>query len=75
MNTKKTYWTSPLNDCDICKRDFKGVMYDANILGTWGNVCQRCFRLAGGQTGTGLGQKYELQENSSWLCTEGSIEE
>lgn len=67
----ETYWLSPIKRCDTCSQPFGTVMYDANVWGCWGNVCQRCFRLAGGKLGTGLGQKYQLQEDDKWLKTEG----
>ena len=73
-------WVSPLNGCDICGKEFVNIMYDAcvsdRLFGPkqWGNVCHECFLLGGGRLGTGLGQKYELQEQENkkyWVKVAG----
>lgn len=58
--------------CDICKGPFESVMYDAKTIpGPWGNLCQGCFITHGLGLGTGLGQRYELQTDGSFIKTEG----
>lgn len=56
-------WMSPLTGCDLCAEEFDGTgpMYDANIRGRWGNICQSCFTLFECDLGPGRGQKYELK--------------
>jgi hypothetical protein len=73
-----TYWTEHLGVCDICCNPFEKVMYDAKVKSRgyrrplWGNVCQACFdNDKDAKVGYGYGQKYELQSDSKWLCTDG----
>lgn len=72
---KPTIWTSPLDGCQICNDNFDGVMYDAKVFGSWGNVCNSCFSAdTQAKIGTGRGQRYELQpwgENKAWLKVAG----
>lgn len=74
MADLKTYWLSPLpaTGCQLRNKPFGGVMYDANLPGIgWGNWCQETFEQFGGKLGTGLGQKYVLQDDGRWLKVEG----
>lgn len=71
-------WISPVNNCDLCDAPFgeNEPMYDANILGQWGNVCGSCFTRFGCKLGTGRGQRYELQrqahsDNKIWVKVAG----
>lgn len=70
-------WASPLENCNCCNRDFFGTMYDARLPFGWGNYCGPCFKRNGGRLGTGLGQRYELQElpndtsRKAWIKTGG----
>ena len=69
---KKVVWFGDITVCDFCKGPFRGdVMYDANLGGPWGNVCQRCFDMHGCRLGTGFGQKYEKQKDGKWLKVGG----
>lgn len=71
---QKVYWTSPLpaTGCQLTNRPFNEVMYDANLPGIgWGNWCQETFDEYRGRLGTGLGQKYVLQDDGRWLKVEG----
>jgi len=69
----KVYWSSPLPDaCQLTGKPFNGVMYDANLPGLgWGNFCFEAFDERGGKLGTGLGQKYRLQDDGRWLKVAG----
>lgn len=69
-------WLSPLHGCDLCGAAFDGSapMYDAKVRGPWGNICHTCFEANGCRLGTGLGQRYELQEldgKKAWVKTQG----
>jgi hypothetical protein len=68
------YWSGPLDSCDLCKKDFFGVMYDASVPawgGRWGNICNNCYIKEGCSLGIGRGQKYEQQTDGRWLKTGG----
>lgn len=71
---KPVYWNGSLPDvCQISKRPFNGVMYDAHIPGAgWANINHDAFVRLGCSLGVGRGQKYELQDDGRWLCTAGS---
>ena len=58
-NTKPTALSG---DCQCCGAEDQIVIFDAFLppYGTWMWVCQPCFDKAGGRTGTGLGQRYEM---------------
>lgn len=45
------------------------VMFDLNLRGTWGLVCEKC--ADGHALGTGRGQRYECQASGVWLKTGG----
>ena len=75
-----TIWLSPLTTCNHCGKRFgdgpgeSRVMADARVkwdhkhYGPWGNVCDDCIADTdlGVRFGTGLGQRYELQELPSF---------
>ncbi len=84
MRRPVVIWTSPLECCDECSKRFgrgpdaSPVMYDAATkFGPWGNFCEPCFKRLGKGLGTGLGQKYELQDiqgeepKRAWIATAG----
>ena len=72
VHERPVFWTGPLTDCDIDHRPFVAVMYDAKTKsGPWGNLCDRCFEAHGVGLGTGLGQRYERQDDGRWLRTAG----
>ncbi len=59
--------------CQTCSNKINKVFYDmATTMGPWGILCPTCALLGPGigRTGTGFGQKYELQ-NGQWVKTEG----
>ena len=61
------YWIGEITSCDLCHGPFRGdVMYDANVGGPWGNICQRCFDMNGCNLGIGRGQKYQKNSNGRW---------
>lgn len=58
--------------CEMLGDTIEGVFYDcATTMGPWANVGPRYFEQGQCRLGTGLGQKYELQENGRWLKTGG----
>lgn len=66
------YWCGHLDPvCQISNRPFDKVMYDARTPYGWANICEATFKELGCKLGTGLGQKYELQDNGRWLKVEG----
>ena len=67
----KQYWQGEPGLCDLDGQDFYGVMFDANVGGRWGNICQACFTKYGCTLGTGSGQKYEQQYDGRWLKVAG----
>jgi len=71
-----TTYVNPPEKCDLCGRSFKqvSVMYDANLRGVgWCNCCHSCFQVHKGTLGVGRGQKYQKQDNNSWLCVKGGM--
>ena len=66
-------WVGTLTTCNVCKGDYHGVMYDASLrsFGCWANVCSGCFARYGKGLGVGLGQRYEKQQDGSWLKVAG----
>ena len=64
-----SHWIGDLSQgCDICKRPFGRFMYDAKTtFGPWANLDEACFVLHGMGMGQGRGQKYEKQEDGSYL--------
>lgn len=70
--SKKVTWVGPITSCQLCHGDYGSVMYDASVFGRWGNICHDCFKDCGGRLGVGLGQKYHLQGDGSWLLVAGN---
>ena len=62
MEAYQAVYVDPPESCSICNKSFDGVMYDARIptIGSWVNLCRRCFDRFGCELGTGRGQKYVL---------------
>ena len=74
MRQPKTWAGSPPTKCNLCTTRITDTFYDASIpkfRGSWGILCPKCFLREGCPTGIGLGQKYTLQEDASFLKTEG----
>jgi len=71
---QKKYWmgTAP-TQCQTCSSPIESVFFDARTPAGWACMCEQCQKFGPGlgKTGTGLGQKYELQEDGKWLKTEG----
>jgi len=62
--------------CDNCHKEITDSFYDAALpifFGSWGNVCPKCFILAGGTLGIGRGQHYK-KEGSKFVCVAGGRE-
>lgn len=66
MHTARKVWTSPVPPtCEICSSKITTAFYDSRYRGLgWAILCPDCFRSGGAGTGTGLGQKYELEATS-----------
>jgi len=75
MSERKIYWMGRLPDKVDFGDPYDGIMIDgATVLGPWGCMTPRSWARYGatsGKFGTGLGQKYEKQEDGRWLKTEG----
>ena len=58
----KKWMGKPPEKCDICRRKFGTVFYDARTRsGAWGCLCFHCFQRHGVGLGTGCGQKYDVK--------------
>ena len=64
-----------MKNCDICKRPFMLVKYDAKThSGAWANMCPSCFldnTPFPHTLGVGLGQRYERKVGGEFVKTEG----
>ena len=60
--------------CDVCQSAINSTFYDMRTKhGPWANMCPPCALHGIGiaKLGTGFGQKYELQQDGSYIKTEG----
>jgi len=73
-------YSHKVDACNLCGHVFGNapceskIMYDARFAQGWANACHSCFTLLGGELGTGLGQRYELQaigDRFFWVKTGG----
>ena len=58
----KKKWYGTIGDCDGCKTDLNDghFFFDAKTtFGSWGLLCESCFKKYGVGLGSGLGQKYD----------------
>jgi hypothetical protein len=70
---KPVYWIGEIPEgCQLTGRSFNGTIYDAKLprFG-WGVWNQETFEAEAGSLGTGLGQKYHLQDDGRWLKVAG----
>lgn len=67
------YWAgTPPVRCDICHKALGATFFDARAqTGHWGCLCQTCYTVHGVGLGTGLGQKYEVQDDGRYLKVAG----
>lgn len=74
VKTHDVFWVGKITVCQLCNGKFhNGIMYDKSIGGTWGNICDGCFRMETDRLlGIGYGQKYHLL-NGKWKLVEGNI--
>ena len=70
---KQVTYINPPKVCDVCHGPFtENIMYDAATYhGPWANMCMHCFNEIGVGLGTGLGQKYEQNDQGQWVKTAG----
>ena len=60
QNKKKWLGTLP-EKCDICGIILTAVFIDGRTIhGPWANMCPECHKEYGCGTGTGYGQKYDI---------------
>ena len=60
QNKKKWLGTLP-EKCDICGIILTTVFIDGRTIhGPWANMCSKCHKEYGCGTGTGYGQKYDI---------------
>ena len=59
--------------CDLCRKPRGPIQYDASTkpYGQWAWLCPRCFSHYAYGLGTGMGQKYELQDDGQFKKTGG----
>lgn len=71
----EVFWCgSNVTHCQVTGEKLEDVMYDAMVMsGRWANIGQTAFDKYGCQLGTGLGQKYERQEDGRWLLVAGGL--
>jgi hypothetical protein len=63
-------------ECNICKEDMKDEVefYDFKTIGgPWADGCEFCFDLHGLGLGTGKGQRYNKQDDGTFLQTAGGM--
>jgi hypothetical protein len=69
---RKVYWLGVIDTCDICPTKITTTFIDGKTtMGPWGILCPQCHKDVGYGLGTGLGQRYVLQEDGRWLKVEG----
>jgi ribosome-binding protein aMBF1 (putative translation factor) len=72
MPSGPKFWIGdPPKTCDLCNQKIVAAFSDANLRGTWANVCDSCFRDYHGTYGIGRGQRYEATEDGKWKKTRG----
>jgi len=70
--TSKFWLGKPPVACDLCSAGIETQFFDAKThKGPWGNLCPKCFAAEGRGLGTGLGQRYDLNEDGHWEKTGG----
>ena len=60
--------------CDLCREPLGYLMYDCRIgpMGSpWGCICERCFIGNNCSIGPGLGQRYQKQDDGSYVKSGG----
>jgi hypothetical protein len=62
--------------CQICQMEMSGEheFYDfRTFIGSWADGCVSCWYAHGTGLGTGKGQKYERQDDGTFLQTAGGM--
>ena len=69
----KTRWLGGTK-CDICGEDIGFILIDGKTkMGPWATMCIFCWGEVGiGRFGTGLGQRYEYDEDGNFYKVEGN---
>ncbi|MHA2384155.1 MAG: hypothetical protein ACXACT_16400 [Candidatus Thorarchaeota archaeon] len=69
---RKVYWLGNIDTCNICPTKITTTFIDGKTtMGPWAILCPQCHKDVGYGLGTGLGQRYVLQEDGRWLKVEG----
>lgn len=72
------YWMGDVpTECDLTKsalhaHDGMDEFVDGRtVMGSWANMCLRCYKLYGVGFGTGRGQHYKKQGDGRWMKIAG----
>lgn len=69
---KQITYINPPKECNMCRKPFGKVMYDAKtVYGPWAYMCEDCFNAVGVGLGTGLGQQYKKNDSGDWVKVSG----
>jgi hypothetical protein len=74
MATERTYWSAPVNDCDVCTAPIGDDLYDMKTKqGPWATMCNRCalHGMGIGRLGLGLGQHYHKEADGKYYLVSG----
>lgn len=68
-----SHWIGNIPEkCDICERPIKKEFIDgATMQGPWAIMCSMCHRMYGLGIGTGKGQLFQKQKDSSFKKVDG----
>lgn len=63
----------PPEKCDLCGGKLRDSFVDGVVaeVRSWAIMCMPCHRAEGVGLGPGLGQRYALQKDGTWLKTAG----
>jgi hypothetical protein len=66
-------WTGEIPSCQLCKKPSTDVFVDGKTspLGQWAYMCVNCHKDHGLGFGLGRGQKYQRQNDGSFVKVEG----
>ena len=65
-------WVGSVGYCNLCHNPIVECFVDGTVRnGGWATMCVECHAEYGLGLGMGRGQKYQKQEDGSWLKVEG----
>jgi hypothetical protein len=69
---RKHWIGTPPEKCELCGRPIVDTFVDGKtVYGPWSNMCLPCHNQYGIGLGTGHGQKYQKQNDGTWLKVGG----